>query len=225
MRAIFETSFDVIYLIGVIILGIIMIIKSKNNKQFKLFGIMAVVLGLGDSFHLIPRAIALCTTGLENYTYALGIGKFITSITMTIFYVILYYIWRIRYKITDKKIYTILVYILAFLRIALCLFPQNAWTSSNSPLSWGIYRNIPFTLMGILIIVIFYKSSRQNNDKLFKNMWLTIVISFGFYLLVVLFADTIPAIGMFMIPKTLAYVWTVLIGYNSMKKELKLWKN
>ena len=164
----------------------------------------------------------MCTTGLENYTYALGIGKFITSITMTIFYVILYYIWRIRYKITDKKIYTILVYILAFLRIALCLFPQNAWTSSNSPLSWGIYRNIPFTLMGILIIVIFYKSSRQNNDKLFKNMWLTIVISFGFYLPVILFADTIPAIGMFMIPKTLAYVWTVLIGYNSMKKELKL---
>lgn len=225
MRAIFETSFDAIYLIGVIILGIIMIIKSKNNKQFKLFGIMAVVLGLGDSFHLIPRAIALCTTGLENYTYALGIGKFITSITMTIFYVILYYIWRIRYKITDKNIYTILVYILAFLRIALCLFPQNAWTSSNSPLSWGIYRNIPFTLMGILTIVIFYKSSRQNNDKLFKNMWLTIVISFGFYLPVVLFADTIPAIGMLMIPKTLAYVWTVLIGYNSMKKELKLWKN
>ena len=222
MRAIFETLFDAIYLIGVIILGIIMIIKSKNNKQFKLFGIMAVVLGLGDSFHLIPRAIALCTTGLENYTYALGIGKFITSITMTIFYVILYYIWRIRYKITDKKIYTILVYILAFLRIALCLFPQNAWTSSNSPLSWGIYRNIPFTLMGILIIVIFYKSSRQNNDKLFKNMWLTIVISFGFYLPVVLFADSIPAIGMLMIPKTLAYVWTVLIGYNSMKKELKL---
>lgn len=76
--------------------------------------------------------------------------------------------------------------------------------------------------MGILIIVIFYKSSRQNNDKLFKNMWLTIVISFGFYLPVVLFADTIPAIGMLMIPKTLAYVWTVLIGYNAMKKELNL---
>ena len=172
--------------------------------------------------HLIPRAVALCTTGLENYTYALGIGKFITSITMTIFYVILYYIWRIRYKIIDKKIYTVLVYILAFLRMTLCLFPQNAWTSSSAPLSWGIYRNIPFTIMGILIIVIFYKSSRQNNDKLFKNMWLTIFISFGFYLPVVLFADTIPAIGMLMIPKTLAYVWTVLIGYNAMKKELNL---
>ncbi len=51
---------------------------------------MAVTLGLGDAFHLVPRALALNTTGLENFTAALGIGKFITSITMTVF--TLYYI-------------------------------------------------------------------------------------------------------------------------------------
>ena len=28
-----------------------------------------------------------------------------------------------------------------------------------------------------------------------------------------------PLIGMLMIPKTCAYVWTVLIGYRAMKKE------
>ncbi len=198
-----------------------MIAKSHENKQYKLFGIMAVVLGLGDSFHLVPRAIALCTTGLENYTTALGIGKFITSITMTIFYIILYHIWRIRYNVKGQKNTTIAIYLLALLRIVLCFFPQNAWTSSAAPLSWGIYRNIPFTLMGILIIVLFYKSSREHNDKLFKNMWLTIVISFGFYIPVVLFADMVPMIGMLMIPKTLAYVWTVWIGYHAMKKEGK----
>ena len=219
MQAIVETLFDTCYLIGVVTLGIIMIMKSNGNKQYKLFGIMAVVLGLGDSFHLVPRAIALCTTGLENFTFALGIGKFITSITMTIFYIILYYIWRVRYNVKVENQYTVAIYLLAALRIALCLFPQNAWTSAVAPLSWGIYRNIPFTLMGLLIIVLFYKSSRQNGDTLFKNMWLTIVISFGFYLPVVLFADIVPLIGMLMIPKTLAYVWTVLIGYNAMKKE------
>lgn len=85
MQAIIETGFDVLYLVGVVTLGIIMIIKAKGNKQFTLFGIMAVVLGLGDSFHLVPRAIALCTTGLDDYVVALGIGKFITSITMTVF--------------------------------------------------------------------------------------------------------------------------------------------
>ena len=221
MQAVIETLFDTFYLIGVIALGLTMILKSKGNKQYKLFGIMAVVLGLGDSFHLVPRAVALCTTGLDHYTVALGTGKFITSITMTVFYIILYYIWRIRYQVKGETKYTVAVYGLALLRIALCLFPQNAWTSAASPLSWGIYRNIPFTLMGLLIIVLFYKSSRQNNDKLFKNMWLTIVISFGFYLPVVLFADMVPMIGMLMIPKTLAYVWTVWSGYNAMKAEAR----
>ena len=44
---------------------------------------------------------------------------------------------------------------------------------------------------------------------------------FGFYIPVVLWADTFPMIGMLMIPKTCAYVWTVLIGYFAMKKECK----
>ena len=40
-----------------------------------LFGIMAVTLGLGDAFHLIPRAYALCTDGLAAHTAALGNRK------------------------------------------------------------------------------------------------------------------------------------------------------
>ncbi|WP_276886421.1 hypothetical protein [Allobaculum stercoricanis] len=221
MQAVIETVFDVCYLVGVVTLGIIMIKNSRGNKQYRLFGFMAVVLGLGDAFHLVPRAIALCTTGLENFTFALGMGKFITSITMTVFYILLYYVWRIRYNVKGKKGYTIAVYLASAARILLCLCPQNAWTSAQSPLSWGIYRNIPFTILGLIVIYLFYKSSREHNDVLFKNMWLTIVISFGFYLPVVLFADIVPIIGMLMIPKTLAYVWTVWIGYHAMKVEGK----
>ncbi len=216
MQAIMETTFDVVYLITVVTLGIIMIMKNNGKKQYFLFGVMAVTLGVGDSFHLVPRAIALCTTGLENYTFALGIGKFITSITMTIFYILLYYVWRLRYKIEGKNGITLAIYLLSITRIILCLFPQNGWTSINAPLSWGIYRNIPFALLGILIIILFYQSAKENNDKSFRFMWLTIVLSFAFYIPVVLFADTIPLVGMLMIPKTCAYVWTVLIGFNSM---------
>lgn len=219
MQAIVETLFDAVYLISVIAIGITMIVKSKGNKEYRLFGIMAVVLGAGDSFHLVPRAFALCTTGLENFTVALGTGKFITSITMTVFYIILYYVWRIRYKIQGKTAVTAAVYLLSTLRIILCLFPQNEWLSASAPLSWGIYRNIPFALLGLLIIILFFRSAREHQDKEFRFMWLTIVLSFGFYIPVVLWADTIPMIGMLMIPKTCAYVWTVLIGYQSMKKE------
>ncbi len=146
MQAIVETLFDTVYLITVITLGVIMI-RRGGSRQYRLFGIMAVVLGLGDSFHLVPRAIALCTTGLENFTTALGIGKLITSVTMTVFYVLLYYVWRNRYQVEGRDGLTTMVYVLSALRIALCLFPQNEWLSAAPPLSWGIYRNIPFALL------------------------------------------------------------------------------
>lgn len=221
MQAVVETVFDAVYLLSVIAIGITMIRKSNGNGQYRLFGIMAVVLGTGDAFHLIPRALALCTTGLDQFTVALGMGKFITSITMTVFYVILYYVWRARYQIQGKNGLTAAVYLLAAARIVLCLFPQNQWLSAEAPLSWGIYRNIPFALMGLLIIVQFYRSARKTGDTQFRHMWLTIVLSFAFYIPVVLWADTIPMIGMLMIPKTCAYVWTVLIGYWAMKAEQK----
>lgn len=220
MQAIIETLFDVCYLVSVITIGIRMVKSSKNSRQFKLFGWMAIVLGAGDSFHLIPRMIALCTTGLENFTVALGLGKLITSVTMTLFYVLLYYVWRERYEIKGQKNLTIAVYLFAEIRIALCMMPQNNWLSADAPRSWGIYRNIPFAVIGLITIVLFYTSAKQNNDIAFKWMWMTIVLSFGFYIPVVLWANTIPMIGMLMIPKTCAYVWTVIIGYNAMKKEL-----
>lgn len=218
MQAFGETLFDVVYLVLVITVGIKMIRQSKGDRQYRLFGIMAVTLGCGDAFHLVPRAYALCTTGLENYTAALGIGKFITSITMTVFYILLYYVWRTRYKIEGKKEITIAVYLMAALRIILCLFPQNAWTSADAPLSWGIYRNIPFAILGLIVIVLFYRSAKEHKDRDFRWMWLTIVLSFGFYIPVVLWADTVLAVGMLMIPKTCAYVWTVMIGYQAMRK-------
>ena len=221
MQAIMETAFDAVYLISVITIGIMMITKGKGNKEYTLFGIMAVTLGAGDAFHLIPRAFALCTTGLENFTVALGVGKLITSITMTVFYILLYYVWRLRYQVKNQKGLTVSVYLLSALRIILCLFPQNKWTSADAPLSWGILRNIPFALLGLLVIVLFYRSAKQHHDSSFRWMWLTIVLSFGFYIPVVLWADTIPMIGMLMIPKTCAYVWTVLIGFLDMKRTTK----
>ena len=219
MQAIIETLFDLVYLVTVITVGIRMIRSSKRGSQFRLFGWMAVVLGAGDSFHLVPRALALCTTGLENYVVPLGLGKWITSVTMTVFYVLLYYVWRKRYQIQGQKSATLAVYLLSAARVVLCMMPQNKWLEAQSPLSWGIYRNIPFALLGLLVIVLFYRSAKEKNDTAFRWMWLTIVLSFGFYIPVVLWADTIPMIGMLMIPKTCAYVWTILIGYAAMKKE------
>lgn len=218
MQAIFESVFDGIYLVSILIMGIYILKNSKGEKQFRLFGVMALVLGLGDAFHLVPRACALLTDGLAAHTTALGIGKFITSITMTVFYVLLYHVWRSRYSIKQRSGLTIVVYLLAGLRIALCLFPQNAWLESDSPVIWGIYRNLPFAAMGILLIVLFYQEAKKQQDKDFRFMWLAITLSFLLYAPVVLWADQFPLVGMLMIPKTLAYVWVVWMGLKACRK-------
>ncbi len=214
MQAIMETAFDALYLIGVILVGMKMATGGRGDRQYQLFGLMAILLGAGDAFHLMPRSYALFTTGLEANAVALGIGKFVTSITMTIFYVILYHIWRLRYEVEGRKNLTVFIYLLAIIRVALCLFPQNDWTSYHAPVSWGIYRNIPFAMIGLIMIYLFYQEAKKQGDHRFEHAWFAIVLSFALYIPVVLWSDTIPWIGVLMVPKTLAYVWIIVMGYG-----------
>lgn len=220
-QAIAETIFDVVYLSFAIITGIT-ILRKGSNTLVKKVGLMAVLLGAGDAFHLIPRFYSLWTTGLESNAAILGTGKFITSITMTLFYLILYYIWREYYEIKNQKNLTIIMWALSIIRIALCLLPQNQWLVYRQPLLFGILRNIPFAIMGIIIIVIFAQEVKKKKDTIFYFMPLAVFLSFGFYLPVVLFSGVAPVIGILMIPKTMAYVWIVLMGrkfYIKLQKE------
>jgi hypothetical protein len=76
--------------------------------------------------------------------------------------------------------------------------------------------------MGIIIIVLFvsaskkYRSREQKTDP-FRFMGLAIVLSFAFYIPVVLWADLHPLIGMLMLPKTCAYLWMVAMGFRGIK--------
>ena len=209
-QAIGETVCDILYLGFALLAGVTMLIKG-TSPLVKKAGLMAALLGAGDAFHLLPRSYALWTTGLEASAAALGFGKFVTSITMTIFYLILYYIWRERYQIQGRKGLTRTMWILAALRIGLCLLPQNQWLVYRQPLTFGILRNIPFAAIGVLIIVLFAQETRRTGDRVFRFMPLAVGLSFGFYLPVVLFSGVAPAVGMLMIPKTMAYVWIVLM--------------
>lgn len=219
-QAIAETVFDILYLSFALVAGLTMLLRGKD-PLVKKAGLMAALLGAGDSFHLVPRAYALWTTGLEANAAALGIGKLITSITMTIFYLLLYYIWRDRYHITGRGRLTAAIWGLAALRIALCLLPQNQWLAYRQPLLFGVLRNIPFAAMGLIIIVIYARESRRANDQVFRFMPLAVALSFGFYLPVVLFSGVAPMVGILMIPKTMAYVWIVLMAWRLYRQSIK----
>lgn len=219
-QAIAETVFDILYLGFALYAGLTMLLKG-NTPLIKKAGLMAALLGAGDAFHLLPRCYALWTTGLEANAAALGIGKLITSITMTVFYLILYYIWRDHYRITGRKNLTKAMWGLSVLRTALCLLPQNQWLSYRQPLLFGVLRNIPFAIMGIIIIMIFAQENHQKKELAFRSMPLAVALSFGFYLPVVLFSGSAPTVGILMIPKTLAYVWIVFMSWKLYRQSQK----
>ena len=213
MPALPESIFDICYLVFAIVSGVLLLKNSKGRKYVRIFGIMTLLLGCGDALHLVPRVLNYWTDG--DYTAVLGIGKLVTSITMTLFYILIEYARRDRYKIAGEKGVLASVWILGIIRIVLCCFPQNGWTSAEPSLLWGILRNIPFALLGILTVVLWLRSAK--NDKPLKLMWLAVTLSFLFYIPVVLFAQTMPMIGMLMLPKTVMYILMIV----SFKKSLK----
>jgi hypothetical protein len=214
MQAIMESIFDIAYLVTAVAFGILILRRDCGRYPVRLFGIMTLVLGGGDAFHLVPRIYALNTDGVANHAAALGFGTLVTSITMTVFYVMLYHVWSMYGRSETNTPIAVSVYILAGARIVLCLLPQNDWLSADAPYEWGIYRNIPFLMLGLLVLLLFFK---EHGNKNFRFMWLAILLSFGFYVPVVLFADTLPIIGMLMLPKTCAYVWMMVMGYKESK--------
>ena len=196
-----ESAFDVLYLLFAIISGCVLLHKAKNQTE-KLMGLAALILGCGDAFHLVPRVLNYFVAG--DFTAALGTGKLITSITMTVFYLFLYYVWLGYYREREKRSVTILLWALSALRIALCLFPQNGWITNSGDMTWGVIRNIPFVLLGAAVCRLYF--GKRNKDRIFKPVWLYILLSFLFYIPVVVGAGALPMLGMLMLPKTVCYI-------------------
>lgn len=201
-----EVVFNALYLAVAAGLGIYILARAKTLPQ-TLAGIMALTLAGGDAFHLVPRMMAALTGAEQRYKKALGMGKLITSITMTAFYVLLWHIGALLFDHPGAGIYTGTLYSLAILRVLLCLFRQNRWLDDMPPVRWGIYRNLPFLLMGLQVAVL-YASRAQGALHL---VWLAIALSFAFYIPVVLFSNKNRKVGMLMLPKTLAYLWILIM--------------
>lgn len=202
-----EAIFNIDYLLLSCYMGFQILLTGHGNTVRLLAGIMTLILVFGDSFHLLPRMAVIITNAEERLRPALGRGKQITSLTMTIFYLLLWHIGLLLFSPDNINFLSYAIYVLAAVRIILCLLPQNKWTKRYPPVRWGILRNIPFFLMGILVIGLFF--IYRNIVPGFRLMWLAITLSFAFYLPVVLWSNKNPKIGMLMLPKVCAYLWMI----------------
>lgn len=223
-----ETAFILVYLAFLLLFSIIFFIK----KDYYFF-IMTLILGIGDSFHLIPRIIKNIKGDFKKSSFWLGLGTQISSITMTVFYLLLIIMLEIYsangetpyilnsvkglnyllndikelLKITNGISFGNIIMYLSIIRIAICLLPQNNWYRENGNEKWAIIRNIPFTLLGICAIVFAIQNS-------FTYIAILVAFSFIFYLPVALYGKKNKKLGMLMIPKTICYMLLIIYFLN-----------
>lgn len=200
-----ESSFDIIYLLFAITSGIYLLVRSKTAAG-RLMGLAAFILGAGDAFHLVPRVLNYFVDG--DFSFWLGTGKLVTSITMTVFYVLLYHLHCLLYNQKHGKMISISVYALAAARIIICLFPQNGWFSNGTNLFWAIFRNVPFAILGAIIVVMYFQTRGKIHGL--SRIWLYVTLSFAFYLPVAVGAAYVPILGMLMLPKTVCYILMII---------------
>lgn len=197
----FEIFFDALYLAFVIFLGIRMLLIE--NKNSKILGSMTLLLGIGDSFHLVPRILAnTMARGFEVNSFGLFLGTRVSAITMSVFYLLFYFY--------IKKSLDITILVLFAIRLASVLI------SFNHDPKMDLISNIPFLAMGLIDIFLLYKDKDLYE---FKHLAIYVFFSFLFYVPVVLFKYTYPSLGALMMPKTLMYVLIVVKLYKNLKKE------
>lgn len=198
----FEIFFDALYLAFVIFLGIrMLLIENKNNK---ILGSMTLLLGLGDSFHLVPRILAnTMENGFAVNSFDLFLGTRVSAITMSIFYLLFYFYIKKTRRANNKSL-DITMFVLLAVRIATVLI------SFNHDPNMDLISNIPFVIMGLIDIILLYKD-REIEE--FKHLAIYVFFSFLFYIPVVLFKNTYPSVG------ALMYVLIVVKLYKNLKKD------
>ena len=195
MPQIGEAVFCIAYLVFDLIAAIVFFSNAGGSQVLNLFGVLTIVLGGGDAFHLVPRIIKAFRGDSPKAEWWAGLGLMVSSITMTVFYVLLFYVWKAIFpQVAYPDFLSVLIWGSAVLRIVLCLFPQNNWFRPEGNPAWGIYRNLPFAVTGLCLVVLFFLSGNTDGYGLWM-MSVAIIISFACYFPVVLWAKKKPMLG------------------------------
>lgn len=229
LTAWFETLFNVLYLAAVwlLVLWMTRALPAVNPKDRHTAGLVRmafILLAAGDTGHVGFRVLAYAMGGLDAQVNLLGtpmslvgLGMLTTSFTVTLFYMLLVYVWQRRYNQPVNWVTNVLL-AAGVVRLMFMALPGNDWGSLVPPQPMSLYRNIPLMVQGIGVIALFFSSAYRRRDATFQWIAWMIALSFAFYIPVILFAQQIPLLGMLMIPKTCAYLAVAVIAYRGLWK-------
>jgi hypothetical protein len=179
------------------------------------FGLLA----LGDTGHVGFRVLAYASGNLEmtvrlfgNPVSLVSLGTFATSVTVTLFYVMMVFVWRERFQ---KRIgrFEWVLFAAAAARLVMLFLPQNEWAGIDSPYPWSIYRNIPLLVQGLGVTWLILRDAVKARDRTFLWIGAMILVSYACYTPVLFLARQYPLVSLLMMPKTLAYLAVAFIAY------------
>jgi hypothetical protein len=222
-----EVSFDTIYLI--VVWGLVFamfrrrsVVRPENQRVASLVLNAFALLALGDTAHVGFRVLAYAmgdmaaqVSFLGTQFGLLGLGQLTTSITVTLFYVLMLAIWRSRFN-KEYGPFEHFLFACAVVRLLLIALPANQWDSLVPPQPWATVRNLPLLIQGLGVAYLILRDAWANKDRTFWWIGIMILVSYACYMAVVLFVQQVPLIGMLMIPKTVAYVAVCLLAYNKL---------
>jgi len=225
MRIWVEVGFNVSYLIVVWIFVIALwrrqhMVLVQHRRLNQLFTWMFALLAIGDTGHVGFRVLAYALGGLESSISLfkvdvglVGLGALATALTVTLFYALFVLVWAKRFgKTLGPWQYALLG--MGMVRLIVMAFPQNQWSSTTPPWPWSLYRNLPLMAQGLGVAYLILRDAREMKDRTFWLIGICILVSYAFYLPVILWVRQTPILGMLMIPKTLAYVAIAWIAYR-----------
>ena len=225
-----EISFNLVYLAVVWALVVAMLrrrphLPAERQRLAQLFIWAFALLAAWDTGHVGFRVLAYALGDLETTFNVFGItvglvglGVFSTSVTVTLFYALMLMIWRQRFDRPYGWL-GVLAFCAAIVRLGIMLLPQNEWSRIVSPQPWSSYRNAPLLVQGSVAAILILRDAARNHDRAFKWIGVMILISFAFYIPVILWVEKMPVIGMLMIPKTMTYVVMAWLGYKRVFRE------
>lgn len=225
LSIILESSFNVLYLVVVWILVALMSrnlgqVDAEDQPTARLIRMAFILLAVGDSGHVGFRVVAYLMGGLETQVNLLGsmmslagLGALATSFTVTIFYMLMVFVWQKRFH-KGNNAFTSLLLAVGLVRFIILALPGNNWAAVVPPQPMSTFRNIPLMIQGVGVIGLFLYSGYRNNDRTFITLGWMVFLSFAFYLPVILFVQQMPLLGMLMIPKTCAYLVVAWVAYR-----------
>ncbi len=227
MEVVMESAFNVLYLIVIWTLVVVMSrrmdkVAPQERRLAELVRLAFLLLVFGDTGHVGFRVLAFARGGLETTIPLFGVpmnlaglGSLTTGVTVTLFYMVMVYVWLLRYDRHDN-FWSLLLILAGVVRLFMLALPHNDWNNPISTYPMGLYRNIPLMIQGWGLLIPILLDAYRRKDGTFQWIGWAMVASYLFYTPVILWAYKIPLLGMLMIPKTIAYLVIAFIAYRAL---------